>query len=436
MATTEEESESMAKSSIIDSLGVEITSVITPVSITMLLVVFLLSSSPFDSSPPVSAATLIYVESSSDSTSQKLIGSVLDAIAFVILIAVATFVLVLLYYYNFTGFLKNYLRFSVFFVLTSLGGSIFVSLLQRFSIPLDAPTSVILLLNFSILGVLSVFSQGFPILLRQSYMVAVAVLVAVWFARLPEWTTWTLLVALAIYDLVAVLSPRGPLRILVELASSRDDELPALVYEARPNVPSSPSVSSSLGSVELQPVSRISNSTTIAEQQQEQEERSPLVSSSQTPNSSNPNPPIPQIDQTRQPTIEIEPTESETSPLVSRQIQRLPLSTQPTSQQTETESESELDLFDSSRGIRLGLGDFIFYSVLVGRAAMYDLMTVYACYLAIVSGLGCTLILLSVFRRALPALPISISLGVCFYFLTRVLMEPFVVGASTNLVMF
>lgn len=97
-----------------------------------------------------------------------------------------------------------------------------------------------------------------------------------------------------------------------------------------------------------------------------------------------------------------------------------------------TESEE----FDTSRGIRLGLGDFVFYSVLVGRAAMYDLMTVYACYLAIIAGLGCTLILLSICRHALPALPISIALGMGFYFLTRLLLEPFVVGASTSLVMF
>ncbi|OWM63822.1 hypothetical protein CDL15_Pgr006084 [Punica granatum] len=65
----------------------------------------------------------------------------------------------------------------------------------------------------------------------------------------------------------------------------------------------------------------------------------------------------------------------------------------------------------SSDAIKLGLGDFIFYSVLVGRAAMYDFMTVYACYLAIVARLGVTLMLLTFYQNAFPALPISILLG-------------------------
>ena len=60
----------------------------------------------------------------SDSPGQKLVGALLDAAVFVALVAVVTFVLVALYYYRCTGFLKNYMRFSAFFVLFSMGGAV------------------------------------------------------------------------------------------------------------------------------------------------------------------------------------------------------------------------------------------------------------------------------------------------------------------------
>jgi hypothetical protein len=63
----------------------------------------------------------------------------------------------------------------------------------------------------------------------------------------------------------------------------------------------------------------------------------------------------------------------------------------------------------AERSVKLGLGDFIFYSLLVGRAAMTDVLTATACYLAIVAGLGATLAALAVvqhvrrMRRCQPA---------------------------------
>lgn len=411
------------ESSILETLGVDLISVISPVSICMFLVVLLISalsssSSPSSSSapPPVTAATLVYLESPSDSLSEKISGALLNAAVFVILIAAVTFLLLLLYYYNFTRFLKNYTRLSAFFVLSSMGGSILLSLLRALSLPLDAFSSLILLLNFSLVGVLSVFSDSVPIIIKQGYMISLAIIVAAWFTQLPEWTTWILLLALAVYDLMAVLCPGGPLRMLVEMASSRDEDLPALVYEARPTaVRSSPSPPAVLATaittdVEMQPVNSAdagshSHSVMVDVGNNDEEARS-LLAGSSSGSSSNP-----------------------TNPSSSRRPIR-------NNEDSDDGSGVDFDMIDSTRGIRLGLGDFVFYSVLVGRAAMYDLMTVYACYLVIVSGLGCTLILLTVFQRALPALPISITLGVAFYFLTRLLMEPFVVGASTNLVMF
>jgi presenilin 1 len=83
------------------------------------------------------------------------------------------------------------------------------------------------------------------------------------------------------------------------------------------------------------------------------------------------------------------------------------------------------------RSIKLGLGDFVFYSVLVGRAALYDIITVFVCFIAIVTGLFMTLLLLSIFRKALPALPFSIALGAMFYFLSRVYLVPFVIALGS-----
>ncbi|KAJ8763128.1 hypothetical protein K2173_025513 [Erythroxylum novogranatense] len=452
------------ESSILETIGTEIIGVMSPVSICMLLVVLIVyslsPSNPFSSAatsaPPIqTAANLVYLENPSDSATQKLEGALLNALVFVILIAVVTFVLVLLYYYNCTNFLKNYMRFSAFFVLGSMGGSIFLSIIQHFSIPIDSITCFILLFNFTIVGVLSVFSSAIPIVLRQGYMVALGVCVAAWFTKLPEWTTWILLVALAIYDLVAVLAPGGPLKLLVELAQSRDEELPALVYEARPAVSINgesqvrsfellAGVAIQTGSLEMQTASG-----SVVDGREGENESSTEYSGIELRNLGNVDGVLNRDEIERSPLVEIlrgrssNSDSSEFSTVVGNRDSEIVMHEErsPLVDMLDLGDESQQIRRDgsdmgASRGIKLGLGDFVFYSVLVGRAAMYDLMTVYACYLAIISGLGCTLILLSVYHRALPALPISITLGVVFYLLTRLLMEPFIVGTATNLMMF
>ncbi|GKV07641.1 hypothetical protein SLEP1_g19388 [Rubroshorea leprosula] len=452
------------ESSILESIGQEIIGVMSPVSICMLLVVLLVyaltPNNPFssNSAPIRTAANLVYLESPSDTATQKLEGALLNAVVFIILIAVVTFLLVVLYYYNCTNFLKNYMRFSAFFVLGTMGGSIFLSIIQHYSIPVDSITCFLLLFNFTIVGVLSMFSTGIPIIIRQGYMVLLGIIVAAWFTKLPEWTTWVLLVALALYDLVAVLAPGGPLKLLVELASSRDEELPALVYEARPTVSQGEgnqrsslrllvAGASDSRSVEMQAVSNDNAHQDMTVNGQNSEytavcvrnfgnaegegtrdagERSPLVTNLRERHlSSSSSSEFSTVVGNMESEIVVD---EEMSPLVEMLGME--------SRREQSRRDGTEDSVVASKGIKLGLGDFVFYSVLVGRAAMYDLMTVYACYLAIISGLGCTLILLAVCRRALPALPISIALGVLFYFLTRLLMEPFVVGMATNLVMF
>ena len=48
--------------------------------------------------------------------------------------------------------------------------------------------------------------------------------------KLPEWTSWSLLVTLAGYDLFAVLSPNGPLKLLVNLMIEQQSWLPGISH--------------------------------------------------------------------------------------------------------------------------------------------------------------------------------------------------------------
>lgn len=325
--------------------------------------------------------------------------------------------------------------FSAFVVLGFMGGEIALFLFEKFSFPIDCVTFLVVLYNFAVVGVLAVFISKMAIFVTQAYLVVIGMLVAYWFTLLPEWTTWVLLVAMALYDLAAVLLPVGPLRLLVELAISRDEDIPALVYEARPvahhdsgsrdgvvrrrvwsergnvvrdsgsdvnsNAILSGNVGSNLNSGVVLSVAGDHNDTTLAGPEEGRV---------------------------------VEANAELSAPLIDRRMND-------NMHRHEEDGMSENLLVEgiglgSTGAIKLGLGDFIFYSVLVGRAAMYDFMTVYACYLAIVAGLGVTLMLLAFYQKALPALPVSIMLGVFFYLLTRLLLEVFVVQCSMNLVMF
>ncbi|MBA0703807.1 hypothetical protein Golax_016106 [Gossypium laxum] len=407
--------------SLLDSLGEEIIRILTPVSICMLLVVLLVSILNSSSSLSVtsSIATIAYSETGSDSSWDKFIGALLNSLVFVVVVTVATFILVLFFYLRCTKFLKIYMGFSSFVVLGFMGGEIALFLIEEFSVPVDCITFLVLLFNFAVIGVLAVFMSKMPIIVTQGYLVLIGMLVAYWFTLLPEWTTWVLLVAMALYDLAAVLLPVGPLRLLVELAMSRDEDIPALVYEARP-VTHHDSAS--------RPVQRRiwrERQNARLDSEDSSSLNSDLSSTVSIVQSSHNGARIARVEEGQ-----VSERDAELSaPLIDRRMDAQD------GMSTESLMLEGMGL-GSSGAIKLGLGDFIFYSVLVGRAAMYDFMTVYACYLAIVAGLGITLVLLALYQKALPALPVSIALGVLFYFLTRFLLEVFIVQCSLNLLMF
>lgn len=76
--------------------------------------------------------------------------------------------------------------------------------------------------------------------------------------------------------------------------------------------------------------------------------------------------------------------------------------------------------------VRLGMGDFVFYSLLVGKAAAtHSAMCVAGSVVGILVGLIVTLTMLSSDDETTPALPVSITIALLLHFGIYLFVEPF-----------
>lgn len=269
--------------------------------------------------------------------------------------------------------------------------------LKAYNLPMDYITLAFVLWNFAVVGMICIHWKG-PLLLQQGYLIFMSALMALIFIKyLPNWTTWVVLGAISLWDLFAVLAPCGPLRILVETAQERNEQIfPSLIYTA--------GVLYSLAATTSD-----DNEPTLQEHQDLQDGSSDPVRPART---------------RRGRTSDCSPAEDSLSAGFGPSwLQEEDCSS---NHRSHLPPEQAAGQEEEDRGIKLGLGDFIFYSILVGKASSYgDWNTTLACFVAILIGLCLTLVFLAVFRRALPALPFSIAFGLVFYFVTSKIITPF-----------
>ena len=390
----------------------EVQKVVFPVSVamwaTVALVVALDRSDPDEEdgntmrSGGRSMVSSAYEEKSTDSTRTKVIGSVENAFVFVLFVTAATFGLYVLFKHRCGPVIWAYMAFSGCSIFGVLGATMALEILRRYEIRVDVISFAFYTWNVTVVGVLSVFLWPGSLRVKQTFLVLISVIVAYYFVtQIAEWTTWTMLVFMAIYDLYAVLTPNGPLRKIVELSQEREEAIPALVYEARGG--------SGVGDVGRR---RRRTKSSGDEQQQKGDDGASLDG-------------------------DLEPLDGDLEPENDEVGERTSLlggkgSKKETASILERFGDDDDDDDDDDKrdlpdGIKLGLGDFIFYSVLVGRSAMQSLFCAVFCYVAVISGLIITLAGLAVHKAALPALPVSIALGVITFVSIKFLVEPFLV---------
>ena len=279
--------------------------------------------------------------------------------------------------------------------------------LKAYNLPMDYITVAIFIWNFGMMGLIAIYWKA-PLLLQQAYLIFVSALMALIFIKyLPDWTTWAVLAVISLWDLFAVLAPCGPLKILVETAQERNEQIfPSLIYSS--------GMVYALGTVQSrsEPLTKLLFVVGMADNAGAGENNKERTTRDESEGFS---------ENWRQ---ETEERSREREARVRQRQAEGGSSQGPGSRVVTHQQEVEED--EEDRGVKLGLGDFIFYSILVGKASSYgDWNTTLACFVAILIGLCLTLVFLALFRKALPALPISITFGLIFYFLTREIMTPF-----------
>mmetsp|Transcript_18965 Transcript_18965/g.29304 ORF Transcript_18965/g.29304 Transcript_18965/m.29304 type:complete len:578 (-) Transcript_18965:126-1859(-) len=502
-----------------------------PVTLTMVLsamaVVFINTEESLEQGEQQMSDAYVVWQTGSDSSGgnssagSDLLKSIGNSLVIVSVIALMTFGIVILYKYRCMKCLIGYMVFSSAVLLGVLGGTMLEVAIEKYRIAVDKVSFFFGLYNFALVGTIAVFfQQGIPNWITQFYLIATSVILAWQLSHFDAWTTWTLLVFLALYDLCAVLTPCGPLKALVGLMQQEGSPtMPGLLYEAElPDGVTRPSNSSTDSDVNVEvQASSTGASVIISDVQRVHHDHAPVnrngtrrtsrvplalaclyrlpvlsplpaVTANSGDTSSSllsPNADAPLLDMSggnndnavngmraaapahNENGIRVRADDYSSSQLqMEVEVLLPPNGTKRIEREQTTRRHrdgliryhvidnrsgveeitkilvidrrgkvfEEVDAGDDdsdgepemNSSIKLGLGDFIFYSVLVSKAAMYSFATFAACMLVILAGLGATLVLLSVYHKALPALPISIFLGVVFYLLTRTLIEPWI----------
>jgi hypothetical protein len=163
----------------------------------------------------------------SDDTSQSTLGEVLMLLLKIIL---TTIIIVILFIFSCMKTLTGIFVAMVSLLLSFISLYLFYNIIRIYDIPIDTITIGIITWNIAVVGVVVIFWKG-PLSVQQYYLVYISSIMAYSLTNImTSYVTWLFLAALSIWDLIAVLTPFGPLRLLLKYSEENNQEIPALLY--------------------------------------------------------------------------------------------------------------------------------------------------------------------------------------------------------------
>ena len=195
-----------------------------------------------DSGSPPFKQYMIRQYNASSSASQILADSIINASSILAVIVITTCYFVYLFAYRRGTTMYSILVLSYVCILGLFPGYLMYRAFEEWRVPFDYITLVVFILwNFSVVCTFIIFEQSLPmpsrVRVQNVLLLIIASALVFPFACLPEWTIWTTLVLLIIYDLWAVLTKYGILRKAMVIQKRRmlmADEFvlpPGMVYE-------------------------------------------------------------------------------------------------------------------------------------------------------------------------------------------------------------
>lgn len=350
---------------------------------------------------------------------------------FVLFLAVITFLVYFLIRWSCEAIIWIYMMFSAF-LLTFFGTTSITEMLLcnyapthpldafgrggkegevELSLMLDAVSLFLIGMNSAAVSVVVLTIMG-PNLLRSCVLVLLSVILSVHITLvLPSWIIWTLLAVVAVWDVVAVMTPWGPLRLILRHYMRNDsqqngsqatdpaaqqrhlrrqlDKMPVFVYVAREH-----------NKARVAPLDAPLDHDVVYLQNPGYFISGLLLPYLTTG----------QVGQT----TGVSGSDGES--VIPRQE-----SNQVNADHDQMSSKPENDC---EQTMTLGMGDFVFYSVLIARASLLSWNCFCTALVAVLGGFVCTVLWMIRHNTAVPALPISVSAGLVAVGLTYTAIEP------------